>query len=463
MSEGSRRYFFVAVMSLCAAGCGGSGSSPSDGSGSYTVAGVISGLDAPGLMLVNGAEAISPPAGATTFAFPTAIANGTSYGVTVQTQPVGTTCAVSNGPMASATVTNVQVACSPQEYLYLGARGFSVNFKNGELTELAGSPFGCGGVGDPSGHFLVGLGGVCRIHPRTGALSDADGTTYSAPGWNDVAIDPTGRFLYFSAADTAHAVYGFSIDRQAELLTAVPRSPYTAGLQPKAISVDRSGKFVYVLNEANSKTTVSAYSIDQQSGALAEISGSPFNTGVSFVSSSGSTYAPHACDIETNPHGDFIHAYVLDDQWGRVYTYSIDPVTGALSAPVQTGTSASTNTTSVCGQLALHPSGAFLYASTRDGQKLFFEFNVDLATGMYLTKTSPVLRHTWESFGTTYTEGADPVAFAVDPSGQFLYVGTSTGRLAHFGIDPVTGGVPFIGHAMNVNNPNAFEITRPKP
>jgi hypothetical protein len=50
-------------------------------------------------------------AGATTFTLPTAISG--SYAVTVQTQPTGQTCAVTNGTgTATATVTTVSVTCS---------------------------------------------------------------------------------------------------------------------------------------------------------------------------------------------------------------------------------------------------------------------------------------------------------------------------------------------------------------
>jgi len=81
---------------------------------SYTIGGTISGLTQGGLMLANGADNVSPAANATSFVFPTALATGVNYSVTVTTQPNGLTCSVTNGSgtVGSSNVTNVQVACT---------------------------------------------------------------------------------------------------------------------------------------------------------------------------------------------------------------------------------------------------------------------------------------------------------------------------------------------------------------
>ena len=85
-------------------------------SSTYTVGGTISGLTASGLTLketVSG-QTLSPASGATSFTFPTAVASGASYSVTVSAQPAGETCVVANGSgtVPSANVTNVQVTCT---------------------------------------------------------------------------------------------------------------------------------------------------------------------------------------------------------------------------------------------------------------------------------------------------------------------------------------------------------------
>jgi hypothetical protein len=79
----------------------------------FNVGGTISGLTAAGLVLTNGSDALSVPAGATSFTMPTAVANASSYGVSVTAQPTGLTCDVTNGAgTVTGPVTNIAVACT---------------------------------------------------------------------------------------------------------------------------------------------------------------------------------------------------------------------------------------------------------------------------------------------------------------------------------------------------------------
>ncbi len=89
----------------------------------YNVGGSIAGLTTAGLVLANGSDTASPAAGATTFTFATAVATGSSYAVTVQTQPSNASCAVSNGggTVGTATVTSVAVTCTPTAFTVGGS------------------------------------------------------------------------------------------------------------------------------------------------------------------------------------------------------------------------------------------------------------------------------------------------------------------------------------------------------
>lgn len=87
----------------------------------YTVGGTISGLSGSGMVLSlnGGAQTLSPSANGT-FTFPTSLASGSAYAVTVQTQPSSPaqTCSVAsgNGTVTSANVTTVTVSCSTNAY-----------------------------------------------------------------------------------------------------------------------------------------------------------------------------------------------------------------------------------------------------------------------------------------------------------------------------------------------------------
>ena len=89
---------------------------------SYTVGGTISGFISSGMVLANGSDMLSVMPGASSFTMPTAVAYTSAYAVTLQTQPAGLTCSVSNGTgtMGSAAVANIAVTCSANAYTVSG-------------------------------------------------------------------------------------------------------------------------------------------------------------------------------------------------------------------------------------------------------------------------------------------------------------------------------------------------------
>ena len=80
-----------------------------------SVGGTISGLSGTVVLENNGGNDLSTSANGT-FAFSTPLADGAAYNVTVETNPSGQTCTVTNpsGTMAGADVTNVSVTCVTQ-------------------------------------------------------------------------------------------------------------------------------------------------------------------------------------------------------------------------------------------------------------------------------------------------------------------------------------------------------------
>ena len=93
----------------------------------YSVRGAINGLTGTGLtLLINGGSAQSIPAGANVFAF-AGIPSGSSFVVTIGTQPSGQTCTLNNGSnsIVAADVTSPVVTC--------GAVGFSVSGESSGL------------------------------------------------------------------------------------------------------------------------------------------------------------------------------------------------------------------------------------------------------------------------------------------------------------------------------------------
>jgi hypothetical protein len=89
----------------------------------YAVGGTIIGLTASGLVLANGSDTLTLSSGATSFILPTSVAYGSQYAVTVQSQPSGLTCSVSNGTgtMSANPVTNVAITCAVNTYTVGGS------------------------------------------------------------------------------------------------------------------------------------------------------------------------------------------------------------------------------------------------------------------------------------------------------------------------------------------------------
>ncbi|HLK39603.1 MAG TPA: hypothetical protein VKU41_22765, partial [Polyangiaceae bacterium] len=89
-----------------------------DAAATHTVGGTLSGLSGTGLVLQNNGGADLSPSSNGKFTFPTRLADGASYDVTVAVQPSGETCTVSNatGTVNGADVTNVTVSCTVNLY-----------------------------------------------------------------------------------------------------------------------------------------------------------------------------------------------------------------------------------------------------------------------------------------------------------------------------------------------------------
>jgi hypothetical protein len=115
----------------------------------FTVGGTITGLVGSGLTLQNNAgdDLIVNANG--TFAFPTTIASGKPYAVTVKTQP-GTpsqTCAITagTGTVAAANVTNVAIVCTTNKYTVGGTvsgltgTGLTLQVNGGDSLPVAAS------------------------------------------------------------------------------------------------------------------------------------------------------------------------------------------------------------------------------------------------------------------------------------------------------------------------------------
>ena len=146
-------YLGAAAALVCAAALAACG-----GKAMFTVQGTITGLNNAGLVMANGSDTVKVPAGAASFALPTQIAYGTSFAVTVQTQPDHQTCNVDGytnvGAAGHTAVINALVSCTQNTHTlggqYTGLTAGTVILTNGTAggTVTIGAPADNSGAGE---------------------------------------------------------------------------------------------------------------------------------------------------------------------------------------------------------------------------------------------------------------------------------------------------------------------------
>jgi 6-phosphogluconolactonase (cycloisomerase 2 family) len=168
-----------------------------------------------------------------------------------------------------------------------GVPVLSVNTSSGALTSVKGSPFGSGSPRSIAlalnGNFLYTANsdgtntiGEYSVNQTTGAVTSV-GTIASgdAPYW--VAVDPSSRFVYAVAINT-NGVYAYTINQTTGALKAISGSPFTTDVEsPGSVTVDPTGRFLIVAEACCADTAgVSVYSIAPATGKLTAVKGSPF-------------------------------------------------------------------------------------------------------------------------------------------------------------------------------------------
>ena len=169
-----------AALSLGACG-GGSGGPPP----AFKVTGMVSGLAGAGLVLRDNGGDDLPVAADGVIAFPTKVASGATYSVTVFTQPArpAQTCAVTNGSgtMGSTDVTNVAVSCTLNRFT--GFVSGSYYYTDISSTGASSGPVVFDGVGGYSGSYVLNTSGVISSGSISGPYTAAVGGAVTVDGY----------------------------------------------------------------------------------------------------------------------------------------------------------------------------------------------------------------------------------------------------------------------------------------
>jgi environmental stress-induced protein Ves len=173
--------------------------------GAFALRGTVSGLAGTGLVLQNNGGDALPVSANGAFAFPTPLASGAPYNVTVATQPSGPSqsCSVTNGSgtMGGADVTNVTVTCATGSF----AIGGTISALAGSglvLQNNGGNDLAVNGNGPFQFSALLASGAAYNVtvktHPtgptQSCTVTNGSGTVGSASVMNIAVTCATDRF-----------------------------------------------------------------------------------------------------------------------------------------------------------------------------------------------------------------------------------------------------------------------------
>lgn len=241
----------------------------------------------------------------------------------------------------------------------------------------------------------------------------------------EIAIDPLGRFVYTANSDD-NSVSMFTINQTTGVLTpTTPASVSTAVPgellnDPNFLTVDPSGKFLYVTELVTNDAAILMYSIDQTTGLLTPLA--PATT---------LTYGD-PWQLVVSPNGKFV--YVVNNNSGGAYTdgvgeYTLNAVTGVLTT---NSTVPNTLAYVAAGNgptaIVVDPTSRFAYVVNRIDNTVSM-YTIDPETGnltLNATATYP--------YGVVLA-GGDPFRIAFDPSGKFVYVTNENSGVSIFTVN----------------------------
>ncbi len=308
-------------------------------------------------------------------------------------------------------------------YVTLPDRGsvllLHINGSNGIITTGAESPqvqntSPTGLALMPSKKFLYVMNSSSHANSISIFTVASDGTlTQTAPptpvgfGPNNAVIDPSGKFLLVTN-NFGSDVSVFSIDSGSGALTEVAGSPFFANANPTEIIITPIGGFVYVSNPGIG--TITAFTLGSD-GTLTQVPGSPF---ASLAGGGGG-----ALGITVDNSGRFLYVAnpsAVNPQQsnsGNISGFTIDSGTGALTRIL--GSPFSPTVGNSPTTVTVDPSGRFVYATTPGASFAIWCFAINPTSGQLTSVTS-----------SPFSQAAGGLFSLIDPSGNYLYIGSSS-------------------------------------
>jgi 6-phosphogluconolactonase len=337
----------------------------------------------------------------------------------------------------------------------------------------------------------VGLS-VFRFDPANGALTPVQEVPSANPSF--VALDPSRRFLYVVneiddfEGQKAGSAEAYAINPATGEITLLNRQS-VRGPIPAHLAVDPTGHYLIVANYVGGNFVVLPIEssgrlapvvdeiIDKGHGPNAQRQASPHPHGIAFdpagaflatadlgtdeiqifqlangslLRVSKASTAPGAGPRHIVFHANGRVIFVINELNATVTSFAYDPDKGQIGRELQ---AISTEPPGYSGpkstaEIAIHPSGKFLYASNR-GHNSIVGYRIDPATGRL-----DVIGYATE--GVVF-----PRSFAIDPSGKWLYVANQKAdTIVQFQIELSTGELKPTGQATRSITPVALVFRR---
>lgn len=428
----------VTLLALASCGGGGGGSGSNTTLTTYSTLSVnvtgISGVTnaASGVVLRNGGDTITNPTitAPGVYAFAHQVPSGSTYNISVLSQPTPTQLCTFAGGKTTLTATmpttntTVNMSCAPAFKIGGNISGINsdglVLQNNGkdnlQIYAASGSSqtftFSTPVTSSYNVTMLtppLGVGQTCSISPTgTNSTSSNISTVSVTCSTSSATPDP---FVYAANSASTSNVYAFKSTNGT--LSAITNGNVTWGSGRAAIAADRGGKFVLI---ASGTTTgnVESYTIGS-TGALTKVGG---------VASGNTPYA-----IAIHPSGNF--AYVVNKGDNSVSAYSL-ATDGTLASIDANGATAVNDPTIATGYLpiaiAIDPTGTYAYVLSAGSYTIGPCGHVSPShngciSAYSINSTTGALTSINVSGSSNYIDtGVSPSSIAIDPAGKFVYV-----------------------------------------
>jgi 6-phosphogluconolactonase len=249
-----------------------------------------------------------------------------------------------------------------------------------------------------------------------------------------IVLDPAGNYAHITIVPSsaiansvkAASIASYKINSDGTLAAVgapLAMNAPSGAVSPVAITVDSSGKFLFVADQATTSGTtavagtVSAFSIGS-GGSLTEVAGSPFAVppvaGGSGANLVGVALTPTLfpslnAECSKQPAPKAVYLYAADASANQVWEFQVNTSSGTLGPPAPATSVVGFAAGSVPSGVAIDPCNRFVYVANQQSNNVS-AYTISLTDGSLA------------STGSATSTGNGPGPLAVDPLGNFLYV-----------------------------------------